>query len=77
MPAMLNLVVCVAFHPCWRAVPRGNRWRLALCSRGRLAAWRGDKLQRYDAMAYDWTLDGSLASAVTVPRVATDVFTRS
>jgi hypothetical protein len=28
MPAMLNPVVCVAFHGCWRAVPRGNCWRI-------------------------------------------------
>jgi putative transposase len=28
------------------------RWRIALCSSGRLAACRGDKLQRYDTTAY-------------------------
>jgi len=47
MQAMLNPVVCAAFHPCWRAVPRGKSWRIALRSSNRLAACRGDKLQHY------------------------------
>ncbi len=41
------------FHPCGRALPRGNSWRIAFCSCVGLAVWRGDKLQQSDATRYD------------------------
>jgi hypothetical protein len=55
MQAMLNPVVCVAFHRCWRAVPRDNCCRMALRTSSRLADCRGDKLQHYGATRYHYT----------------------
>ena len=52
MQAMLNPVVCAAFHYRWRAVPRGNCCSIAFCSCVGLAAWRGDILQQSDATWY-------------------------
>src|SRR5258705_9212115 len=37
------------FHPCGRALPRGNSWRIACFMYVGLAACRGDKRQRSDA----------------------------
>ena len=47
MQAMLNLVVCVAFHRCWRAMPRDNCCSLSPRQAASLPREQRANLQRF------------------------------
>ena len=60
MQAMLNPVMCAAFHPCWRAMPRYNCCNMAPRQAASPLREQRTLLQRHEATAYDTRLVGTV-----------------